>query len=185
MNRRDFLKILFIGGGGSLLHRSYGEQLLHLVNTARALPDPQINTHSLEIVLNSRRSYHSGYSGALSDQILANVLWASSRAPIIGTNRTIYVARTDNVYRYDPVGHDIIVHRTGNHMSETNCAFEVGIASDLAEDAGSALQYAHLASLSFWTTTTDQPSGCPKESCTTNANSSWNPTMPVQMATCF
>ena len=185
MNRRDFLKILIIGGGGSLLHRSYGEQLLRLVNTARALPDPQVNTHSSEIVLNSRRSYHSGYSGALSDQILANVLWAASRAPIIGTNRTIYVARPDNVYRYDPVGHDIIVHRTGDHMSETNCAFEVGIASDLAEDAGSALQYAHLASLSFWTTTTDQPSGCPKESCTTNANSSWNPTIPVQMATCF
>jgi hypothetical protein len=70
-------------------------------------------------------------------------------------------------------------------MSEANCAFEVGIASDLAEDAGSALHYAHLASLSFWTTTTNQPSGCPKESATTNANSGWNPTVPIQMATCF
>lgn len=185
MNRREFLKILIAGGAGSLLNRSFGKNLPFFGNTSRALPDPQINTYSSEIVLNSRRSYHSGYSGTLSDQILANVLWAASRAPKVGANRTIYVARSDNVYRYDPAGHDIIVHRTGNHMSEANAAFEVGIASDLAEDAGSALHYAHLASLSFWSTTTNQPSGCPKESATTNANSSWNPVRTIQIATCF
>lgn len=177
--------MLLAGGAGSLLHRSFGERLPELFSTSRALPDPQVNTYSSEIVLNSRRSYHSGYSGTLSDQILANVLWAASRAPMVGANRTIYVARSDNVYEYDPVGHDITVHRTGNHMSEANCAFEVGIASDLAEDTGSALHFAHLASLSFWSTTTNQPSGCPKESATTNANNSWSPGSTIQMATCF
>ena len=185
MKRREFLKILLAGGAGSLLNRSFGERLTDIASTSRALPDPQVNTYSSEIILNSRRSYHSGYSGTLSDQILANALWAASKAPMVGTDRTIYIARQDNVYEYDPVGHDIIVHRTGNHMSEANCAFEIGIASDVAEDAGSALHYAHLASLSFWSTTTNQPSGCPKESATTNANSNWNPDSTIQLATCF
>jgi hypothetical protein len=135
-------------------------------------------------VLNTRKSYHSGYSGTLSDQILANLLWAASRAPLVGANRIIYVARPDNVYRYDENQHDIILHETGNQMSEANCAFEIGVASDLAEDAGAALHYAHLASISFWATTNNQPMGCPKESATTHANSNWNPALTVQMVNC-
>ncbi len=176
---------MLAGGASSVLSRSFGAHVLDLFKAPRALPAPQVNTYSSEIVLNSRRSYHSGYSGVLSDQILANVLWATAKAPMVGTNRTIYVALPDNVYRYDHVAHDIVLHRTGNHMSEANCAFEVGVASDLAEDAGVALHYAHLASLSFWLTTSNQPSGCPKESAATNANSSWNPATTVQLATCF
>jgi len=185
MDRRKFLKILIAGSAGSLLSRSFGQRLPDLFDRFRALPNPQVNTFSSEIVLNSRRSYHSGYSGSLSDQILANVLWATAKAPMVGTNRIIYVARSDNVYRYDPVVHDIILHLAGNHMSEANCAFEVGVASDLAEDAGAALHYAHLASISFWATTSNQPSGCPKESATTNANSTWNPALSVQMVNCY
>jgi len=185
MERREFLKILLAGGAGSLLKRPFAQPLPDLFDIFRALPAPQINTFSSEIVLNSRRSYHSGYSGTLSDQILANVLWATAKAPMVGTNRTIYVARSDNVYRYDPVAHDIVLHLAGNHMSEANCAFEVGVASDLAEDAGAALHYALLASHSFWTSTSNQPCSIPKESATTNANSTWTPALTVQMVNCY
>jgi hypothetical protein len=184
MNRREFIKVLFAGGAGALFNRAFSKQLPALLAKSRALPAPQINTFSSEIIMNSRKSYHSGYSGTLSDQILANVLWAASRAPMIGANRTIYVARPDNVYYYDPVLHDIILHLSGNHMSESNLAFEVGVASDLAEDAGTALHYAHLASTSFWTSTSSQPCCCPKESARNNANNTWNPSQSIQIANC-
>jgi hypothetical protein len=185
MDRREFLKMLIAGGAGSLLSRSFGQSLPGLPDRLRALPNPQINTYSSEIVLNSRRSYHGGYSGVLSDQILANVLWAADKAPVIGTNRIIYAALPDNVYRYDPVLHDIILHVAGNHMSEANCAFEVGVASDLAEDAGAALHYANIAAYAFWLTTSNQPMCCPKESATTNANNNWSPALSVQMVNCY
>lgn len=87
MNRRNFLKILIAGGTSVLLNRSFGQKLPFLLTQSRTLPDPQVNTFSSEIILNSRKSYHSGYSGVLSDQILANVLWAASQAPLIGSNR--------------------------------------------------------------------------------------------------
>jgi hypothetical protein len=185
MNRRTFLKVLIAGGAGAILNRSLAQKISSMSYNRQALPAPQINTYSSEIVLNSRLSYHSGYSGTLSDQILANVLWAASRAPVVGSNRIIYVARPDNVYLYDPVAHAISLHVTGNHMSESSCAFEVGVASDLAEDAGAALHYAHLAAYSFWTTSTDQPSCCPKESAASNANASWSPALTVQIANCY
>ena len=184
MDRRKFLKLLLAGGAASLLNRSFGQNIPDVLPPLRYLPPPQINTFSSEIVLNSRRSYHSGYSGTLSDQILANVLWAASRAPKIGTNRVIYAARSDNVYLYDENAHDIIVHLSGNHMSESNCAFEVGVGSDLAEDAGMALHYAHLASIAFWSTTSNQPRGCPKESARTTAQNNWNPAFTIQLVNC-
>lgn len=185
MNRRTFLRILIASGAGSVLNRSLAQRIPGLLQPYQALPPVQVNTFSSEILLNSRRSYHSGYSGTLSDQILANVLWAASRAPVIGQNRIIYVARPDNVYMYDPVAHEISVHLAGNHMSEANCAFEVGVASNLAEDAGAALHYAHLAAHAFWTTLTSQPSCCPKESAASNANASWNPALSVQIANVY
>ncbi len=185
MERRRFLKILMAGGISALLNKPLGNPLPSILTKSRYLPPPQINTFSSEIVLNSRRSYHSGYTSSLSDQILANVLWAGSRAPMIGSNRIIYVARTDNVYRYDPNLHDIILHISGNHKSESNAAFEVGIASDIAEDAGTAIQYALLAAISFWTNATNQPACVPKESATTNANSTWSPALTVQMVNVY
>jgi nitroreductase len=184
MDRRRFLKILLAGTTGTMLNRSFGRTLNGYFAGTRALPAVQINTYSSEIVMNSRRSYHSGYSGALSDQILGNILWACSRAPLIGANRIIYVARPDNVYRYDPVAHDIVLHLAGNHMSESNCAFEVGVAADLAEDAGAALGYGALAPEAFWLTTSNRPIGIPKESAATNANSTWTPALTVQMVNC-
>ncbi len=184
MNRRRFLKVLCAGSAGSLLTRSFGKPLTGLLAGPRYLPPAQINTYSSEIVMNSRRSYHSGYTNVLTDQVLANILWACAKAPMIGANRTIYVARTDNVYRYDPVAHDIILHLSGNHKSESGAAFEVGVAGDLAEDAGASLAYGLLASESFWTSTSNQPIGIPKESATTNANNTWTPAQTVQMVNC-
>ncbi len=185
MNRREFIKVLLAGGASTLFARTFDQKSPSIFSESRTLPNPQLNTFSSEIVMNSRRSYHSGYSGTLSDQILANVLWAASRAPVIGSNRIIYVARPDNVYEYDPVSHDIILHVSGNHMSESNLAFEVGVASDLAEDAGAALHYAHLAATAFWTNTSGKPSCCPKDSARNNANNTWNPDLSVQLANCF
>ncbi|MGB7054488.1 MAG: FlgD immunoglobulin-like domain containing protein [bacterium] len=185
MNRRDFMKALLAGGASALFNRIQAHNLPTILDKSRALPPVQVNTFSSEIIMNSRRSYHGGYSGNLSDQILANVLWAAAKAPMIGANRTIYVARSDNVYYYDPVLHDIILHLAGNHMSEANTAFEVGVASELAEDAGTALHYAHLATTSFWTNTSSQPSCCPKESARNNANRTWNPALSIQIANCY
>jgi len=185
MNRRDFVKTLLAGGASALLHRVHAFDLPSALAKSRFLPPVQVNTFSSEIVMNSRRSYHGGYTNNMSDQILANVLWATSRAPMIGANRTIYVANNDNVYYYDPLLHDIILHLSGNHKSEANAAFEVGVASDLAEDAGIALHYALLASVSFWTNTSSQPACCPKESARTNANSTWNPTTSIHIANCY
>ncbi len=185
MERREFLKILLTGSIGSLLNRPLNNPLTSIFKHARYLPTPQQNNFSSEIVLNSRRSYHGGYTSSLSDQILANVLWAASRAPLIGSNRIIYVARTDNVYRYDPNLHDIVLHTSGNHKSESNAAFEVGIASDLAEDAGTSIQFAQIASIAFWNTNSNQPASCPKESATTNANNTWGPALTVQMVNVY
>ena len=184
MDRRNFLKILLAGGAGAMINRSFSAGIPSIISPAQALPAPQINTFSSEIVMNSRLSYHGGYSGTLSDQILANVLWAVSRAPLIGSSRIIYVARPDNVYEYDPQLHEINVHLAGNHMSEGNLAFEVGVASDLSEDAGSALCYSLLAATSFWTSTSNQPCSIPKESAYNNANSNWNPASTIQMVHC-
>ena len=185
MNRRDFLKVLLAGGAGALFNRVQASDLPSILPKSRILPPVQVNTFSSEIIMNSRRSYHGGYSGTLSDQILANVLWAASKAPMIGATRIIYCARSDNVYYYDPVQHDIIFHLAGNHMSEANAAFEVGVASDVAEDAGTALHYAHLAATSFWTDTSSQPCCCPKESARNNANNTWSPAMSIQIANCY
>ncbi len=185
MERREFLKILIAGGAGVILNKALAKKYSSLFIGRRALPAPQVNTFSSEIVLNSRLSYHDGYSGTLSDQILANVLWATAKAPLIGSSRIIYVALPDNVYQYDPILHELIIHESGNHLSDANLAFEVGIASDLVEDSGIGLHYGHLGAISFWTSTSDQPICCPKGSATNNANSSWNPAMTIHHVNCY
>jgi hypothetical protein len=185
MNRREFMKALIVGGSGLIFNKSLACGSSSLPAGSRILPPPQVNTHSSEIVLNTRRSYHGGYYAGLSDQVLANVLWATSRAPLLGASRIIYVARPDNVYQYDPDQHEIFVHEPGNHLSETNLSFEVGVASDLVEDSGSALYYGLLAATSFWTSTSNQPSCCPKETARDNANSSWNPASSIHMVHCY
>jgi len=185
MDRREFLKRLFVGGSGVLLSRAWADKNLPFLTGSRLLPPPIVNAFSSEIVANSRLSYHDGYGGQLSDQILSNVLWAIARVPLIGSSRIIYVALPDSVYQYDAEHHEIAVHQAGNHMSEPNLAFEVGVAADLIEDSGTALHYGHLAATSFWTSTNNQPVCCPKESAMFNANNSWNPALPVHNVNCY
>jgi len=196
-DRREFIKtLLVLGGSGALFDPTKAlAQSVSLgppVRDTRAvphgsvlLPEIQINPFSSEIILNSRLSYHSGYSGSLSPQILANVLWAAARAPLIGSYRIIYAALPTAVYRYDADNHCLVPHLLGNHMSESNVAFEVGVAGDVIEDAGVSLHYAQLASYSFWSTTSNQPVCCPKDSGTNHANSNWNPQSTVHLVNCY
>ncbi len=196
-DRRDFLKTLLVLGVSEALFdvdRLLAQDATPAPSQTRrtaiphgAIPLPPVrpNPFSSEIVINSRISYHGGYSGTLSTEILSNVLWAAARAPMAGSTRTIYAALPENVYRYDETTHTLLVHETGNHLSEPNLAFEVGVAGELIEDAGIALHYAHLAACAFWVTTSDQPSCCPKESAATWANSSWNPQSSVHMVNSY
>ncbi len=185
MERRKFLKILIVGGTGVLLNKGFTQSCSRLQKDSRALPPYQVNTFSSEIVLNSRISYHDGYGGTLSEQILANILWAAARAPLIGSSRIIYVALPDNIYTYDPDQHELLYYKSGNHLSEGGLAFEVGIAGELVEDAGTALHYAHLAAISFWTSTSNQPGCVPQRSATINANSDWDPASTIHLVNSY
>lgn len=185
MKRREFLKILIAGGAGTLFRKTFAQKNTLLLQMGRDLPPMQINPFSSEVVLNSRLSYHDGFSGTLSDQILANVLWATARAPLIGSSRIIYVALPDNVYTYDPDQHELLFHKSGNHISEPELAFEVGIASELVEDAGTALHYAHLAAISFWTGTSNQPICVPQRSATIHANGNWDAASTIHLVNSY
>jgi len=134
----------------------------------------QVNSFSTEIVLNTRRSYHSGYAGSLPDQVLANVLSATARAPLIGASRTIYVALPSNVYRYDPLLRELVLHLPGNHRYSSTHAFEVGVVCGAPEDAGAGQLYGHLAATAFWSDTSNQPAGCTMEYATWHANDHWD-----------
>lgn len=131
------------------------------------------NTLAAETVLNSRRSYHS-FGGVLPDQVLSNVLWATGKAPLVGASRSIYVGLPAGVYSYDPAKHDISLHLSGNHLSISKVGFEVGVISDVMEDAGVACQFGLLAATAFWSGTANQPACCPRGDATDNASSGWN-----------
>jgi len=191
MDKRDFLKTLLAGGAGLFLNQTplLGQQQQKLapppVEIGLKLPPVQVQPHSSEIVLNSRYSFHGGYSGTLPQQVVANVAWATSKAPVIGSSRTIYVALPDAVYVYNEKAHCLIFHKAGNHLSEPNLAFEVGVSGELEEDAGACLHYSQLAAVSFWTSTTDQPCCCVKDSGKTWANSRWDPDSTIHQVCCF
>ncbi|MBD3233195.1 MAG: hypothetical protein GF315_05680 [candidate division Zixibacteria bacterium] len=184
MDRRKFIATLSAISAGAAFNNVLAQQT-HLSASGTKLLPLLVSPFSSEIVLNSRLSYHSGYGGTLSPQIVSNVLWATAQAPRIGQSRSIYIALPDNVYRFNPARNVIFVHKQGNHLSEPELAFEVGIASDLVEDAGTAGQYGLLASVSFWTDTNNQPCCCPKESAVIYANDNWEPDSEIHMVNCF
>ncbi len=184
MDRRKFIAALSAVSAGAVFNNALAQQS-HLSASGTKLLPLLVNPFSSEIVLNSRLSYHSGYGGTLSPQIVSNVLWATAKAPLIGQSRSIYIALPDNVYRFNPARNVIFIHKPGNHLSEPNLAFEVGVASDLVEDSGTALQYGLLASVSFWTDTNNQPCCCPKQTATDYANNNWNPDSQIHMVNCF
>jgi len=149
------------------------------------LPAPVINPHSTEICMNSRLSYHAGWSGAATDQMLANVLHATAQAPVTGATRVIYVATPQNVYVYDAAGNSLVLQRAGDWRSDASTAFQVGVATDRTVDAGAAMHLSQLESIALWTGTAGQLASCPRASDTTYANSHWNPAQPIDIVISF
>jgi hypothetical protein len=167
---------LLIVGGTELCAADAGRQ---------PLPPPIIDPHSTEICMNSRISYHGGWSSSGTEQMLADVLHATAQAPVTGASRTIYAATSTNVYIYDPASHSLTVHKAGNWRSDNTAAFEVGIAADRIVDAGAAMHLGQLESIAIWTGTTSQLASCPRASAVTYANSNWNLPQPVDIVTSY
>ena len=187
MERRSFGKLLAMAGTSVLAEKVFSSTKKKTASDM-PLPEPVKGQSSVELCLNSRVSTHGGYSGALSEQVMANVVWAASRAPLIASERTVYVALPEGVYRYDPRQHMLVFHLDGNQRSESNTAFEVGVSttpSGVAEDAGAALHWAQLASIPFWGLSADLPASCPKDSAYQYANLYWNPGSTIHLVNCY
>ena len=186
--RRTFLKTF--AAGGTLALTGVGLAGLFRSRTAFSAPSlsgavPVVHDFSVEAVLNSRLSYHSVGNASLPDEVLANVLWAAGKAPVVGNTRRIFVATAEGVFEYDAAAHSVSLHKEGNQMSEPGIAFELAVAGDSALDAGAALQYAHLASTAFWASKSDQVACCTKDSAAQNARNGWELDDEVQMVNCY
>jgi hypothetical protein len=151
----------------------------------RVLPAPLINPHSTEICMNSRISYHGGWSSGTTEQMLANVLCATARAPLTGAPLVIYAATAQDVSVYDAASHSLVLHKAGDWRSDTSAGFEVGVAATNMVDAGAAMHLAQLESVALWTGTANQLATCPRASATTYANSHWDPADPIDIVISF
>jgi hypothetical protein len=129
MKRRSFGKFLVAAGTTAMVKKTIANPLKKLQSEIN-LPAPFTGSHSVEICHNSRVSTHGGYSGNLDKQILANALWAASKAPLICNSRKIYAALCEGVYLYDQENNSLILHLEENHLSESNLAFETGVITD-------------------------------------------------------
>jgi len=156
------------------------------VAQVESLPPPVVNGNSFEIISNSRYSSHSGFSSALSDTVLSNVLWAMSRVPSLdGSYREFYVATPSNVYLYDPANHVMNVHVAGDRRYRSYSAFEVGIAVERNEEAGLAVQAGLLAGDAFWSRGSGAVASCPMAFAANYANSHWSPNYTINMVDVF
>jgi len=150
-----------------------------------SLPGPARSAFSFAQLANSRYSVHSGFDDSLPAQVMANVLWAMSRAPQVGSGyREFYVATSSNVYRYDPLALRLTLHRAGDHRYNSGSAFEVGVAADRAEAAGMAIQAGLLAGTAFRGGGTEVVS-CPMQWAADHAATAWLPGHRVQMVNVF
>jgi hypothetical protein len=156
-----------------------------LRETLRSLPPPVTDPHSTEICLNSRISYHGGWSAAGTEQMMADVLYATACAPMTAGQRQIYVATPQNVYLYDAEAHALVLHKSGDARSDATAAFEIGVAASSNLDAGLAMHLSQLESIAVWTGTVAQLASCPRASATTYANSHWEPADPIDIAISF
>jgi hypothetical protein len=152
---------------------------------ADTLPLPVTHEWSFELLSNSRYSTHTGFSDTLPGQVMANVLWAMSRAPRVGERREFYVATVDNVYTYDPGERTLTLHRAGDQRYNSGSAFEVGIAADRPEDVGMAVQAGLLAATAFRTAEGGGVVCCPMTWAADHADARWNPKHTIEMAVVF
>ncbi|MEO0070890.1 MAG: nitroreductase family protein [candidate division WOR-3 bacterium] len=152
---------------------------------SESLPAPTINSHSFELLANSRYSVHSGFEGELPVEVMANVLWAMSQVPYWGNYREFYVATPENVYRYNPMDRTLTVHLAGDRRYNSGSAFEVGIATPRHEYAGMAIQAGLLAGRAFSDFSGGNVVSCPMKWATDYANSNWQPEHPIMMVNVF
>ncbi len=157
-----------------------------------SLPGPVRHAYSFEQLANSRYSVHTGFDDSLPAQVMANVLWAMSRAPRVGSEyHEFYVATADNVYRYDPSSLLLRVHRTGDHRYNSGSAFEVGVATGSYEETGMAIQAGLLAGAAFNDGRSGTGTGgrgvvsCPMQWAADHAAVDWKPEHPIQMVNVF
>lgn len=157
-----------------------------------SLPGPVRHAYSFEQLSNSRYSVHAGFDDSLPAQVMANVLWAMSRAPRAGSEyREFYVATVDNVYRYDPSSLLLTVHRAGDHRYNSGSAFEAGVATSSFEETGMAIQAGLLAGAAFNEGGPGKGGvergvvSCPMQWAADHAAVDWKPEHPIQMVSVF
>lgn len=150
-----------------------------------ALPEPIANPHSFEILLNSRVSTHAGFTDTLPEQVMANVLWAMSRAPQLGKKREFYVGTEVGLWRYDATAHRLEPLAAGDQRYNSGSAFEVAIAGDRFEDAGMATQAGLLAATAFRGRRGGDVVACPMQWAADHAGANWQLKEPVRFAVVF
>ncbi len=182
---RPFGALLFLGLAFAPWTLAAGATNPAPVPARQALPPPVTDPNSTEICLNSRISYHGGWNAAATEQMIADVLDATARAPLTAGERQIYLATPQNVYLYDATAHSLVLHKSGDSRSDGTAAFEVGIAAASLLDAGTAMHLSQLESVALWTGTSAQLASCPRASATTYANSHWDPVEPVDIVVSF
>lgn len=149
-----------------------------------SLPQPVRHEHSFELLSNSRYWVHSGFTDSLPPAVLANVLWAMARAPRLG-ERELYVARRDNVWRYDATARVLRLHKAGDQRYNSGSAFEVGVAARRHEDAGMAVQAGLLAGSAFRDASGGTVVGGPLQWAAEHANEEWDVAEPVLSVVVF
>lgn len=149
------------------------------------LSGPVVHPHSFAALSLNRYSVHSGFTDSLPHQVLANVLWAMTRVPALGSYRQLYVATRDNVYRYDAAENALVVHKPGDCRYSPGSAFEVGISCDRHEEAGMLTQAGLLAGTAFNDSAGPGVASCPMKWAADNANAEWDPARSILMVLVF
>lgn len=83
-------------------------------SAGKLLNEQNFPGNSVELSLNSRVSYHEGYSGKAPDQWLSNVLWAAGRAPVTSDPMNIYITTTQGRYHFHPENNSLSNRSSGN-----------------------------------------------------------------------
>lgn len=115
---------------------------------------------SVETCLNSRVSYHEGWSGDAPEDRIKDVLWATGQAPVTGKYRDIYVTLPEGKYLYDPQTQALAPE---TEESSGSASFVLSIDRERDFDAGVAYMFATLTSISSWDGTRSQLASCPMQ----------------------